>query len=334
MSPTERDAGFLKGLIDDGRPALALTGVALLLSGAFAIFLAFRREFLPHDVAFLGMSAAELCALADCRVVRFMFHDRVAFGGTLVAVAVLYLWLAAFPLRAREAWAWRAFAISGALGFGSFLLYLGFGYFDSWHGAATLALLPVFLIGLVVARRGLADTSAWMRSEERRAASRATRLGRLGLLATGAGLTLAGSVIMVLGATEVFVAEDLGFMGMSRDALAETNGRLIPLIAHDRAGFGGGLTTTGVLLLICGWHARPSRAFHQATAVSGLAGFGCAIGTHFVEGYLNPVHLAPAFLGAALFGASIVLMSVGHRADQHARLPAEDRIGAARPAIP
>lgn len=183
----------------------------------------------------------------------------------------------------------------------------------------TLALLPVFLVGLVVARRGLTDTRAWMRSEERRGASRATRLGRLGLLATGAGLTLAGSVIMVLGATEVFVAEDLGFMGMSRGALAEVNARLIPLIAHDRAGFGGGLATTGVLLLICGWYARPSRAFHQATALSGLAGFGCAIGTHFVEGYLNPVHLAPAFLGAALFGASIVLMSIGHRADQEAR---------------
>src|SRR5262249_10825822 len=47
--------------------------------------------------------------------------------------------------------------------------------------------------------------------------------------------------------------------------------------------------------------ARPSRAFHQALLLAGTAGFGCAIGTHFVEGYLNPVHLAPAFAGLVLF---------------------------------
>src|SRR2546427_8627879 len=76
----EREPGFLEQLEEDGRPALMLTAVALLISGAFAVFLSARREFLPHDVAFLGMTAKELCGLADCRVVRFMFHDRVAFG--------------------------------------------------------------------------------------------------------------------------------------------------------------------------------------------------------------------------------------------------------------
>ena len=81
-----REPGLLGGLVGDGRPLLSLTGVALLLSGAFALFLSARREFLPHDIAFLGQSARELCAVADCRVVRFMFHDRVAFGGTLTEV--------------------------------------------------------------------------------------------------------------------------------------------------------------------------------------------------------------------------------------------------------
>ena len=135
----------------------------------------------------------------------------------------------------------------------------------------------------------------------------AYKRGRWGLLATGAGLTLAGGTIMYLGATEVFVAEDLAFMGLTRVDLSSVNERLIPLIAHDRAGFGGGLTTTGLLLVLCGWYARPSRAFYEAVLISGCAGFGCAIGTHFVEGYLNPVHLAPAFAGAALFLASIAL---------------------------
>src|SRR5688572_4579697 len=132
------ERGLVRELIDDGRPLLMLTAVMLLLSGVFAIFLSIRREFLPHDVAYLGMTAEALCGIADCRIVRFMFHDRVAFGGTLISIATLYLWLAAFPLREGHAWAWWAFVASGVLGFGSFLAYLGYGYFDSWHGAASL----------------------------------------------------------------------------------------------------------------------------------------------------------------------------------------------------
>src|SRR5215467_13392367 len=146
------ERGFLRELVHDGVPLFELTAAALLVSGAFAVFLSFRREFLPHDVDFLGMSARDLCAIADCRIVRFMFHDRVAFGGTLVAVATLYLWLAAFPLRQGFAWAWRAFLLSGVLGFGSFLAYLGYGYLDTWHGAATLVLLPMYAVGLVMTR--------------------------------------------------------------------------------------------------------------------------------------------------------------------------------------
>jgi hypothetical protein len=314
MRDMSDDHGLLPALVADGRPALALTGVALFLSGAFAVFLAFRREFLPHDVAFLGMTATELCAIADCRIVRFMFHDRVAFGGTLVAVGILYLWLASFPLRRGAAWAWWAFLTSGGLGFGSFLAYLGYGYLDSWHGAATIALLPVFVTGLAASRRhATTGVGGWLRTDHGQRAPRLLRWGRFGLLATAAGVTLAGLVILYLGSTEVFVAEDLGFMGVTRGVLDATNPRLVPLIAHDRAGFGGGLATVGVLLLACGWYAPPRRAFHHAVLAAGSAGFGCAIGTHFVEGYVNPVHLAPAFLGAALFACSIGAEMVGRR---------------------
>jgi hypothetical protein len=306
--------GLFRELIGDGRPALALTAAALFVSGAFAIFLSFRREFLPHDVAFLGMTAGDLCAFADCRIVRFMFHDRVAFGGTLLAIATLYLWLAAFPLRHGAAWAWWAFLASGVIGFGSFLSYLGYGYLDSWHGAATIALVPVFVIGLVASRPyATVRAMGWLRTPEGRRAPASLRLGRWGLLATGGGLALAGFVILYLGGTEVFVAEDLEFMGLTRQVIDEINPRLVPLIAHDRAGFGGGLATIGLLLLVSGWHAPPSRAFHQAVLVAGGAGFGFALGTHFVEGYVNPVHLAPAIAGALLFASSIVLEILSSR---------------------
>ena len=58
------------------------------------------------------------------------------------------MWLAEFPLRQGEAWAWWLFLLSGITGFGSFLAYLGYGYFGTWHGMATLLLLPCFASGL------------------------------------------------------------------------------------------------------------------------------------------------------------------------------------------
>lgn len=314
---------MVRELIGDGRPALSLTAVVLLLSGLFAIFLSFRREFLPHDVSYLGMSAAELCRLADCRVVRFMFHDRVAFGGTLISIAVLYFWLAAFPLVEGAAWAWWAFVASGTLGFASFLAYLGYGYLDIWHGTATLVLLPTFILGLLYSRRlATVRVTPWIRTDEMKAAPWPLFLGRWGLLASGLGIALAGLVILYLGSTEVFVAEDLGFMGVTRQILDDVNPRLIPLIAHDRAGFGGGLATIGILLGVCAVYSRPSRSFHEAVAIGGVVGFGCAIGTHYVEGYVNPIHLAPAFAGATLFGVSIGSEIIASRTRQSSSLPA------------
>lgn len=308
------DIGLFTGLLGDGRPALLASALALLVSGAFAVFLSIRREFLPHDVAHLGMTAEQLCALADCRVVRFMFHDRVAFGGSLVAVSLLYLWLAAFPLAQSARWAWLAFAWSGLVGFGSFLAYFGYGYLDSWHGAATVVLLPLFGLGLLRTRSSAtASAPPWLSSGQGRAAPSLLRRGRQGLLATAAGMMAAGAVILVLGTTEVFVAEDLAFMDVTREMLDAVNPRLVPLIAHDRAGFGGALVTTGLLLGFCAWFTPPSRAFHQTAALAGAAGFGCAIGVHFFEGYTNPVHLAPAFAGAALFAVSLAAEVTGAR---------------------
>ena len=145
-------------LIRDGRPLIVLTALALLFSGGFALFLSVVQQFLPHDLDYLKMTARELCSLGNCRVVAFMVHDRATFGGVLAAIGTLYLWLAEFPLRRGERWAWWVLTLSGITGFASFLGYLGYGYLDTWHGTATLLLLPIFIGGLVLSfgrlRRG------------------------------------------------------------------------------------------------------------------------------------------------------------------------------------
>src|SRR5437879_372624 len=119
------EPGLLSGLIKDGRPLLSWTALGLLLAGGFAIFLSASGQLLPHDMGFLGTTAEELKWLGRGRVVDFMFHDRVAFGGSLLAIGVLYLWLVEFPLARGEPWAWWTLALSGLAGFASFLTYLG-----------------------------------------------------------------------------------------------------------------------------------------------------------------------------------------------------------------
>lgn len=295
--------GLAEALIGDGRPVLTFTGLALAACGGFALFQSATGHFLPHDVEFLGMDARALCAIRQCRIVHFMFHDRVAFGGVLIAVGLLYAWLAEFPLRAGEPWAWWTFAVSGACGFASFLTYIGYGYLDTWHGAATLVLLALFALGLGRSRRTLTAASI----TAQRIVPAVFGAGRILLLATGLGFVGAGLTISAVGSTVVFVPQDLTFMGLSAPDLRAISPRLIPLIAHDRAGFGGALVTCGVAWLFCVWYGEPSRSLWQTLLAAGVAGFACAIGIHMIVGYLDLLHLAPAILGAVLFAAAMVL---------------------------
>jgi hypothetical protein len=127
--------------------------------------------------------------------------------GTLLmpslSYGILYLWLVEFPLRQGEVWAWWVLVISGLSGFGSFLAYLGYGYLDTWHGLATLLLLPIYLIGLIQTFRQLPEPRS-IRSLLKPAVpltlnSRAG-LGQIGLLVVSLGMIAAGLTILTIGA--------------------------------------------------------------------------------------------------------------------------------------
>jgi hypothetical protein len=203
--------------------------------------------------------------------------------------------------------------ISGAIGFASFLAYLGYGYLDSWHGFATLFLLPIFLVGLYRSRalvRPPASAKSILRPGAPMPLQTSFGRGRLLLLLTACALVLGGMIIMTVGMTDVFVPTDLEFMHTTADELAAANPHLIPLIAHDRAGFGGGVCCCGMTMFWCVYCSRPCRSLWQALWVMGAAGFGTAIGVHFPIGYTTPIHLAPAFVGATMF---IFGMALTHR---------------------
>ena len=213
------------------------------------------------------MTPTDLCSINECRIVHFMIHDRVSFGGSLIAIAILYIWLAAFPLRMGEAWAWWLLAVSAALGFGSFLLYLGYGYLDTWHGVATLALLPCVLLGLgkTYSIAGHKDNiRSLLRPSVQPSWKSAFGIGRCLLLATAVGMAAGGFTIMMVGITTVFVPQDLKYIGLDANAMRAINANLLPLIAHDRAGFGGSVCCCGVTMFFCVWCGTPSRSLWQA----------------------------------------------------------------------
>lgn len=259
------------------------------------------------------MNASDLSKRTNQNLVRFMFHDRVAFGGVLLAIGTAYWWLAEFPLRAGIAWAWWTLALSGGFGFLTFLSYLGYGYLDTWHGVATAFLLPVFLFGLWRARRLLTEPLNWKSvwNKTLPAETTTTTIGRRMLFFVGLGILAAGLTILTAGMTFVFVSTDVSFIGIPPARLRSVSPTLVPLLAHDRAGFGGGLFSFGLILLMMMRHAPISRSLAEVVALMGVFGFACALGVHFAIGYTTFIHLAPAYAGLTIFIAGAGLLAKG-----------------------
>jgi fatty acid desaturase len=308
-----------------GRFFLAAFALLLLLGGLVAVGLGVSGRFLPHDEAFLGLTAGQLCGLNACRIVHFMLHNRISFGGALTAVGLLYLWLALSPLKGRQTWAWWAFLLTGLVGFATFLAYLGYGYLDTWHGLATLGLLPLFLLGLALSwshRADLAGIRTLLRPAVCWPWTSVAGLGRVCLLATAFGLVFGGLVILVVSMTCVFVPQDLAYLGVGVEQLHALNPRLVPLIAHDRAGFGEAVCCCGLTLFLSVWCGKPSRGLWAVLALVGIAGFGTAIGVHPAIGYTDATHLAPAVFGALVYLLGLILtfrpMVVGGGGSPHA----------------
>lgn len=320
-------------VVGDGRPMLFALAGALVFAGGFAIFLAATGQLLPHDTAYLGMDADELCEIASCRIVDFMVHDRAAFGGTLVGVGVLYTWLVAFPLSRGESWAWWTMVVSGILGFLTFLAYLGYGYLDTWHGIGTVPMLAVFVLGMARSRSvvdpagpaRLAEPGEWFRERSVRS------LGRLVLLVGAVATVGGGLAILRVGIGDTFVPEDLEFIGMDAAALNRLNPRLVPLLAHDRAGFGGGVLTMGLTTALCLWRAGFERSLRQTVGLAGGISLGAALIVHGAVAYTDLWHLAPALVAAACLivglGLELVGCSIARSRRSTGDLQASDRFG-------
>lgn len=272
-----------------------LLGLSLTIGGIMVLVVGWTRVLLPYDEEFLEMLRDEICGI-NPQLLPFMSHDRVTLAGTMLSLGPLYLSLAWFGDRLGMHWARVALLSSAFVGFLSFFLFLGFGYFDPFHAfVATLSfqLMTLCLRSAQSPSRtvefDLHNSSAWRRA----------MWGQLLMIAHGAVVLIAGLVISSFGVTSVFVAEDLEFMQTTREALVDANPRLIPLVAHDRASFGGMLLSTGVTVLLSalwGWQ-RGRRWLWYTIVGSGTVAYTTTIVIHWAVGYTNLAHLLPAYIG-------------------------------------
>jgi dihydroorotate dehydrogenase len=279
---------------------MMLMGLGMLIGSLMALAIASTRVVLPYDEDFVGMTRQQLQEV-NPRLLAFLTHDRVSLAGTMVTIGIAYVGLAWFGVWQGLHWARQSVLFSAFAGFATFFLFLGYGYLDTFHAFVT-AILFQFLMLALHAPLGPPPLPRWpaLVSDRRWLLS---LWGQLILIGHAIAVLTAGLVISGVGITRVFVPEDLAFMQTTAEALRQANPKLLPLIAHDRATFGGMLVSAGLLLLLPAlWGFRPSSAWLWWTQlVAVVPAYTAAILVHQAVGYTDLHHLTPAYGGLIVF---------------------------------
>lgn len=289
----------------EGWIGFALVATGLIISSITVIVVGLTTVLLPYDEAFLGVTLNQFPSIND-HLLKFMSHDRVTLGGSSLSGAIIFFGLAVFGVRRGHHWAYVTEVAGLIAGFMAFFLYLGFKYFDPLHALVCVLVLPFFVWGLLkkpdfVAEksRNLHNDAGWYKSQ----------YGQLLFVAIGVGLLVAGITIAGVGCSTIFVKEDLAFMHTSRCSLANVNSNLLPLIAHDRASFGGCLWAVGTVELLTSLYGfrEGARWVWWTLLLGGLPGFIAVMGIHVGIGYTDFVHLCPAYIAVAMFVSGLFL---------------------------
>lgn len=283
-----------------------LLGIALFVGGVVATVLASSRVILPYDETLCGIPRGAFASI-NPRLLPFMAHDRMTLAGSMLSLGILYCAIAWNGIRRGLHWAKSALIFSSGVGFFSFFLFLGYGYFDPFHAFITSVLVQfVFFTMLTPLGESHPPTEAdWIETPEWRRG----QWGQLLFIGMGVGLTVAGLVISYVGCTSVFVQTDFEFLRITAAKALVGTDRLIPLIAHDRASLGGMLLSNGIIIwLAAQWGIRAgTRWLWRAFAWAGNIAFASAIGVHLVVGYTSWEHLAPAAIGWVVWALALYL---------------------------
>lgn len=282
-----------------------LFGLTILLGGIIALYFAFTSIILPYDESFIGLTRADIL-LANPLILSFMLHDRMALAGTMISGGIVYIQLARHGIRNNMHWARIAFHRAAIVGFLGIFLFIGFGYFDWLHGLFWLILLPIYYLSFREGKKILGTPISSHGKNDR--AWHYGLYGQLMFIILGGLIVAGGMVISIIGVSRVFVSTDLTFLCMSPQMLANLSNQLIPVIAHDRAGFGSALVSVGLLILMISlWGFRKGeRWIWNTLAIGALPAFIAGIGTHLYIGYTTFIHLLPVYFLVILYLLGLV----------------------------
>jgi dihydroorotate dehydrogenase len=283
----------------------ALFGAGFIALGVLAWYSAAVQVLLPSDEALVGISRRQIEELNPL-LLAFMAHDRTSLAGPTIALGLLYLALAFYPIRHGAAWARDVVKISGTVVIALSLLQFSLGYFEPIHSLLLLLLLAFLVLTLVGSLPRPSYTFPNLRSD---ALWRSGLCGQLLFLGVGASLIGVGTTISIIGASSVFVPEDLAFMRTTASELRAAGPDFVALVAHDRAAFGCTLLANGIaVLLIALWGFRQGeRWLWWALCGAWIVSTGSAFGTHVLVGYTDHVHLLPAAIGAVWYLIALVV---------------------------
>jgi dihydroorotate dehydrogenase len=282
-----------------------LFGLSILIGGFIALYFAFTSIILPYDESFIGLTRADILGVNPL-ILAFMSHDRMALAGTMISGGIMYIQLARHGIKFGMHWTKIAFHSAAIVGFIGIALSIGYGYFDWLHGLFWLILIPIYFCSFREGKRATATPYSSHGKNDR--AWRYGLYGQLMFVILGFLIVVGGIVISTIGVSKVFVSTDLSFLCMSPQMLDSISNNLIPVIAHDRAGFGSALISVGLLVLMLAlWGFRKGeRWIWNTLAIGALPAFIAGIGTHLYIGYTTFVHLLPVYFLILLYLLGLV----------------------------
>ncbi len=277
-----------------------LFGLSILIGGLLALLISITSIILPYDEYFLNMTKETLDNFNN-HILFFMAHDRMTLAGTMISGGMVYIALAYYGIRKGLLWAKQATDVAAITGFLGILMFIGYGYLDWLHLIFWIILAPFYVIGFIKTKHLKGTPSSTNRTNH--SIWRHSLLGQFLFVFLGFSLTLGGIVISYIGVTSVFIPTDISYICMPPEMLSEFNDKLIPVIAHDRAGFGSALISVGLLILMLSlWGFQQGNKWVWWTLlIGGIPAFICGIAVHFAIGYTTFIHLLPAYFALALF---------------------------------
>ncbi|GGA72357.1 dihydroorotate dehydrogenase [Ornithinibacillus halotolerans] len=283
-----------------------LFGLFIMIGGILAFIFSITSVILPYDEYFLEMKRETIWVFNE-RIMQFMAHDRMTLAGTMISGGIVYMQLARHGVRRGMRWAKQAIDAAAITGFLGIFAFIGYGYFDWLHLVLWLVLLPVYIYGFQKTK-GIRGTPSSKNRKNDRVFKKGI-FGQLSFVLLGFSFVLGGIVISIIGVTSIFVSTDLAYLCMPPEMMEAFNENLLPVIAHDRAGFGSALLSVGLLVLMMSlWGVQQGQKWVWWTyLIGGLPAFYAGIYIHFAIGYTTFIHLLPAYIALGLFVIGLIL---------------------------